>query len=192
MLHFLMKNSNTKTTTVRIPVLLDDLIKKRIDSHEFSTKADFVLAAMRHTVYTYAVKKKELVEKFPEIPLTAERVNQLYETLTTTYLNGYRTFGSSAIQINVRVPIGFVDTIGPLLKVQYGFRKKADFVKVSIMCYVAAIDEVDQIFKDTEQLVAEQAKHLNDLYAMVARDIANQKPGQEIIKNCLDSILKKQ
>ncbi len=150
------------TRTIKIPEALIEKIDAFVRSNNYSTRTDFVLHAMREALIVYANKKKELIEKSQGASVSDKAVNDLYSNLTSTYLRGFDEYDGKLIQINVRVPEGLDEKISLLIKPEYGFKKKADFIRVSIMCLLSTLGEVDDIFLDAEKYAARQ-KQMTEL-----------------------------
>ena len=180
-----------KQRTVRIPENLSRKIDELVTvDHLYSTKADFILSSIRYTLILYAQKKKEIVEDYPDIPLTNGLIDQTYSAITNTYLTTYDLYTGDPVQINVRIPDGLDDRISHLTKVQYGFNKKADFIKVSIICLLTTVRETEDIFNDIEKMMKDQEALMEEIYANVMKGMSQKKSGPEIIRDTLNNVLK--
>ena len=112
------------TRTVKIPKSLADKIDMLIENEEYSTRADFILHAMRHTLNTYVMKKMELYSSSQKINITEKQVEDLYSGMTKTFLNGFDEHQGELVQVNTRVPEGLERKTLLLIKQEYGLKKK--------------------------------------------------------------------
>ena len=178
------------TRTIKIPKSLVDKIDALIRSNEYSTRTDFVLHAMRETLIVYANKKKELIEKSGDVLNGETLVSSLYSTITDTYLRGFNEYDGQLIQINVRVPDGLDDKITFLIKPEYGFKKKADYIRASIMCLISILGDVEEIFADAEKFAARQKQLSEMLNKIVLQGLNEGKKMDEIVKDAFDQLKK--
>ena len=177
--------------SVRIPTNLDKKIEELVDVDKlYSSKADFVLSSMRYTLILYAQKKKEIAEKYPGVPLSEQLVNMTYSGITSVFLTAYNMYEGEPVQINVRVPDGLENRISQLMLMNYGFNKRADFIKVSIMCMLSTIREIDDIFDDIEKMRVDQETLREKIYEEVIKGLSQKKSGPDIIQDTIDKLLK--
>ena len=147
------------TRTVRVPKTLVDEIDKRIESQEYSTRADFILHAMRQMLTVFASEKKKLFETASSnYKITEEKISELFNSLAQSYLKGFDEYGGEMMQINTRVPEGLENKTMILMKPEYGFKKKTDFTRASIICLLSVLRETDDSFEDAEKLIAKQRR----------------------------------
>ena len=180
-----------KQRTVRIPENLARKIDELVSvDHLYSTKADFILSSIRCTLILYAQKKKEIVEEYPNIPLTNGLIEQTYAAITNTYLTTYDLYEGEPVQINVRIPDGLDERISHLTKTQYGFTKKSDFIKVSIICLLSTVRETEDIFDDIDKMMKDQEALMDEIYENVMKGLSQRKSGPDIIKETLHNVLK--
>ena len=171
------------TRTIKIPEALIKKIDAFVESNNYSTRTDFVLHAMREALIVYANQKKELIEKSKGAPITEKSVNELYSNLTATYLRGFDEHDGKPIQINVRVPDGLDEKISILIKPEYGFKKKADFIRVSIMSLLSILGEVDEIFMDAEKYAARQKQMTELVNKVLMQGLSEGKKVDDILQD---------
>ena len=183
-----LANVTMITRTIKIPKTLDDKIVERVKSKDYSTKTDFVLHAMRETLIAYANKKKELIKSLQGNPVTDELVNEVYSRVTETFLRGFDEHTGELIQINVRVPDGLDERITFLVKPEYGLKRKADFIRASIMCLLMTLTEVDDIFEDAEKFAIRQKQLTEMINKIVIKGLSEGKKSDEILKEAFNQL----
>ncbi|MBR6204365.1 MAG: hypothetical protein IKQ60_04825 [Candidatus Methanomethylophilaceae archaeon] len=170
------------TRTVRVPKTLVDEIDKRIDSQEYSTRADFILHAMRQMLTVFASKKKEMIEAAsPNYRITEERITELFNSLAQSYLKGFDEYGGEMMQINTRVPEGLEDKTMILMKPEYGFKKKTDYTRASIICLLSVLRETDDSFEDAEKLIAKQRQMTETVNKVIIEGLSKGMTAKEIL-----------
>ena len=179
------------TRTIRIPQELYDSIKVYIDKEEYSTMADFVLHAMRHTVSTYVDKKKELSEFDKTLPGVEKRYSEVFKQITYVFLNAYNAYSGEKVQVNIRVPDGLNDKIDKLSKPENGFGKRADFLKVCVVCLLSHLTEMDRILDETTTYDDEMKEITEKLLSDISEGIMKRKNADTIIREVTDKYITK-
>lgn len=173
------------TRTVRIPRELSDQILKYIDREEYSTMADFTLHAIRFTLTTYLDKKSELDELNKHLPGASHKYKEAYEGISQSFLMVFDSYQGENVQINVRIPAGLNAKILNFTKPSYGLKKKADFLKVSIVCLLSHLAEWDRILEETNKSDEEEEELRNLVLTTVSQGLLSGKSMMEIVNETM-------
>lgn len=170
------------TSTVKLPEDLVARIDERIESKEFSTRADFVLHALRLTVSRYTEIKRELIRrKKSEIPEETEVAIE-FNTYFKEFFIEYQEFKGNPVQINTRVPEGLDQRIDILVKPEYGFKKKTDFTRIAVMYLLLVLNETDGVFQYAEEFAAKQ-KAVTEIFNQLVKEGLSEGKNMEQILN---------
>ena len=172
------------TRSVKLPESLVRIIDGYIESEEYSTRADFVLHAMRQTIYTYSIKRIEILEKNHGNNRAKIITSEFMKEMTRTYENGFKKYDGKQIQINTRVPEGLDRKIDLLIRPEFGFKNKSEFARASIMCLLIDLSNVESAFDDEEKTVIRR-KEISD---KVNRYLEEGFESGKTVKEILDAI----
>ncbi len=153
----------------------------------YSTRADFVQSGVRQLIYTYAQKKRDVMEQL-NTEVTKDAIEEIFTSITKIYLESFEKLHGKSTQINFRIPEGLDIQTDLLLRCEYGYRKKADFPRAGIMCLLAHLNEVEDILMNTEKFMIEQQKLREQIYQVVMEGMKNNLSGQEIISDALRTL----
>ena len=157
------------TRTVKIPDELVREIDRYIEMKEYSTRADFVLHALRSTVANYAEIKRKLINKhLNEVPPESE-IEEAFSSETENVLLWLKARKGEMIQINTRVPEGLEAKIDILVKPEYGFKKKSDFTRVAIAHLITILGEAEGVFGDAEKF-AQRTKEIAGIFTKLLEE----------------------
>lgn len=176
------------TRTVKLPGALVNKIDGYIEKGEYSTRADFVLHAMRQTLATYSSKKKEMYDTASKFKITDREVNALFSNMSDTFLRGLDEFKGDLIQINTRVPEGLDRKISILVKPEYGLKNKTEYVRASIICLLSVLTEINDVFEDAEKMAAQQKRMTEIINKIVIDGLNNGKSTKEILDMAYDKL----
>ena len=177
------------TRTVKLPETLVAKIDKFIEKEEYSTRADFVLHAMRDTFALYGFKKKEMYDEAEgKFKITEQQINDLFSSMSDTYLKGLGEYSGNQIQINTRIPEGLDRKINLLIKPEYGFKNKTDFTRASVICLLSLTTQVDDVFQDAEKMAAQQKRLMAMINQIVIEGLNEGKTPKEIIDVAYDRL----
>ena len=169
------------TRTVKIPEELVSEIDKHIEGREYSTRADFILHALRETVHGYAELKKGMMDEYGGV-VPDTLVAESFRGRTNGCLQWMELHKGKLIQINTRVPEGLENKIEILLKPEYGFRKKSDFTRVAVAYLLMALGEIDGVFNDEERFAARQKEVSEIMNRVLEEGMSNGMSMDSIIK----------
>ena len=102
-----------------------------------------------------------LLNRKPEQnPATKEKsseddIAKYYKSVTRTFLHIFNSFGGAKIQISFSYPNGLRDRARVLHKTAYGFSKKMDFIKVSIVCLLIKTFETNMLYDELDRYFSE-------------------------------------
>jgi Arc/MetJ-type ribon-helix-helix transcriptional regulator len=182
---------NMLNKSVRIPKRMLNEIDGYVGEDKFySSRTDFVLSGMRQLVYTYAQKKREMLERY-NMPLTNVVIEQTFSSITKLYLDSFDRYDGETTQVNVRTPGGLWNQISLLLKREYGYEKLADFPRAAVMCLLIHLKDTDDILNETEKFMEEQNKLRQDIYQIVMEGLKNNLSGPEIINDTYQKMMAK-
>lgn len=177
------------TSTVKLPEDLISRIDERIETKEFSTRADFVLHALRLTVSKYTEIKRELISRkeseIPEETEVATKFNSYFKELFIEYAE----FKGKPVQINTRVPEGLDQRIDILVKPEYGFKKKTDFTRIAVLYLLLVLNETDGVFQYAEEYVAKQ-KAVTEIFNQLVKEGLSDGKNMEQILNETRTVLR--
>ena len=177
--------------SVRVPQELLDKIDEYVYVKQYySTRTDFFLSSMRQLVATYAQKKKEVMEQY-KTPSTKDVIEQTFRSITELYLRSFKRYSGETTQINLNTPEGLWNQIEKLLKREYGYERKADFPRASIMCLLFHLDEVESILDDTEKFMQEQMQLRAEIYKYVQEGLEKNMSPADIINTTFDKMVAK-
>ena len=177
------------TRTVKLPETLVEKIDKCIEKGEFSTRADFVLHAMRVTFALYGFKKKEMYDEADgKFKITDQQVNDLFARLSDTYLKGLGEYAGNQVQINTRIPEGLDRKIAILIKPEYGLKNKTEFTRASVICLFSLSEQVEMVFQDAEKMAAEQKRLMAKINQIVIEGLSEGKSTKEILDMAYDRL----
>lgn len=99
-------------------------------------------------------------ESFPNMATPSEdQYVQNYYSVTLTFLTYYEKFKGKPVQIGFSYPDGLRQRVRTLNKTKYGFSRKMDFVRVSIVCLLLKTFETDFLYDDMERYGSEMQNH---------------------------------
>ena len=98
-------------------------------------------------------------------------------------------YDGEPIQISIHVPDGISKRMSSLLYRRYGFTKKSDFIKVSVVCLLMKIKETDEIYDGLDEYLESQKIVVNEVYKMMFEGLKDGKNGQEIIESTVNYLL---
>lgn len=177
------------TSTIRLPKKLTDEIDHMIEKKYYFNRSDFVQSSIRYTLMFYADKRMELHRTAHDKNTSQNLLDQVYSSITTTYLKAYETYDGEPIQISIHVPDGISKRMSSLLYRRYGFTKKSDFIKVSVVCLLMKIKETDEIYDGLDEYLESQKIVVNEVYKMMFEGLKDGKNGQEIIESTVNYLL---
>ena len=166
--------------------LSEELIRK-IDEHigdnQYSTRADFVLHALRQTVFDYAEIKRKMMEDLGgEVP-SEEDIADAFRGKTDGLLSWLEKNEGNQIQINTRVPEGLERRIEILLRPEFGFKKKSDFTRCAVVNLLNLLSEFDGVFYDAEQFASRQKEVYEATMKAVSEGLSKGVPLDNIFDN---------
>ena len=177
------------TRTVRVPRALVEEIDRHIESNEYSTRADFILHAMRHMLIVFASEKKEMIEcALPNSTITEEQVEVLFSSLVQSYLKTFDEYNGEMMQINTRVPEGLEDKTMVLINAEYGFKRKSDYTRASIICLLSTLKETDDSFQDAERLIAMKRQMTETVSKVIADGLSKGLSPKEILNAAYEEL----
>lgn len=170
------------TRTVKVPEELIKEIDQHIDANEYSTRADFVLHALRETVEFYAEKKRIAIEECNGGLPSKSDIADSFRGCTDSLMEWSSRHKGDMVQINTRVPEGLEMKIELLLKPEYGFKRKSDFTRVAIEHLLMVLRESDMVFHNEERYAKRQKEITEILDQELAEGAAKGLPIEEVLK----------
>ena len=176
------------TRTVKLPRTLVDKIDGLVEKGEYSTRADFVLHAMRQTLATYAFKKEEMYKTASNFKVTDQQVIDLFSNMSATFLKGLDEYTGELVQINTRVPEGLDSKVSVLIKPEYGLKNKTEYARASIICLLSVLTEINDVFEDAEKMAAQQKRMTEIINKIVIDGLSSGKSTKEILDLAYDKL----
>lgn len=171
------------TRSVKLSVELIRSIDERIEDKQYSTRADFVLHALRQTVLDYAEIKRQMMEDLGgEVP-SEESVADAFIGKTSGLLLWLKKFDGNQIQINTRVPEGLERKIEILIRPEFGFKKKSDFTRCAVANMLNRLREFDGVFYDAEQFAARQKEVYETTMKAISEGLSKGVPLENIFND---------
>ena len=178
--------------SVRLPQGIVDAIDLQIKEKEyFSTRPDFVLFAMKSTAMIMADRYRKMLEMIDgnesmrymkgQEKLLVSRVG---ESLLEVF-NG--RFGGDPVQIMIRIPEGLNRIIEDFV-IRIGYvTNKLDYIRLSIVCTLESLDEMEQIMAGAEEYTRNVKKAQEDLIRAVAGDLIGGDGSVDVIRRVVDA-----
>lgn len=86
---------------------------------------------------------------------TESTIAMYYRLITRVYLEAFDNSGGDMVQVSFQYPAGLRERAKILAKMAYGFGRKMDFVKASIICLLTKTMESDKLYDDIHRYISE-------------------------------------
>lgn len=178
--------------SVRFPKEATDAIDVLINKKNyFTTRPEFILFAMKSTAMIMAEKYRMMLEMIKNDNVLKNIKGQekaLTEKVGAALIDKFNDkYKGEPVQIMIRIPDGLNSIIEDFV-IRIGYvTNKLDFIRMSIVCTMESLDEMEKIIQNAEKFTAEMKKAQEELLKAVSEKVIAGADTNDLINEAVKS-----